>query len=299
MKSDSAKNKSNCDVTERDYKIFRYLWKWKVMSTAALARKFFSSGDPRTAYRRFIALEKAGYLASIRLEPRFHEVWTLNHKGFKFIREQLGELASCGYKSEHVNHDLLATAFHLGEWLTDQPEYTQNFSEQQLRRYPTDLWPNWVPRSTIHRPDGYSLYFEDDQPIVVAFETELSVKSKDRYQSVVAFYDAEASVRLVFWLVDTKNTIHTLRRCFEKFQMREFDKHHFILLSDFQKYGWRAKFAKSPLLDKSPRDFLMAQAHSRTNLEPARSSTHALLDTIKKPRKSLASVSPSARTNAD
>ncbi len=289
MKKDLKRNKSHCDVTERDYKVLRFLWKWKVLSTSALATKFFCQSEPRTAYRRLIALERSGYISSVRLQQRFHEVWQLSDKGFRFIREQLGDLASVGYKVEYVEHDFLASAFHLGEWLTLQPEYTQNYSEQQLRRYPADLWPNWVPQSTLHRPDGYSLYFQGEQPVVVAFEIELSVKSKVRYQSVVAFYDSLPSIQFVFWLVDSKNTMQALSNTFKKFQMRDYDKHHFVLLSDFRKSGWRAPFVKGKFVGRKPLDFLMSQALSRASLEPARSSTLSMLDTIKKPIKSKAS----------
>lgn len=298
-KKQRKQRKVRCDVTERDAKIFRFLWKWKLISTVALAIKFFPVSDTRTAYRRLLALEKDGYIKSVRLEKRFHEAWCLSKKGFQFIQESLGDLQSLGYKSEYPIHDHVASAFHLGEWLVSQPEYTQNYSEQQLRRYPKDLWPNWVPQSTIHRPDGYSLYFKGELPVVVAFEAELNVKAKERYQSAVAFYDSQTSVQFVFWLVDSKGTMNALLRIFEKFQMRERDKHHFLLLSEFQKHGWMTPFENGKFKSRCPFDFLMHLAPPRPTLAPARSSTLALLDTLKKPMVSAGSKSAACAEKPD
>jgi hypothetical protein len=130
-----------CQITERDYKLLRFLWKWKTVSTTGLARKFFPEIQPLSAYRRLMHLEAGGFVRSLPIDGRWNEVWGLTDRGFKYILPKLGELQHVGHKSENVFHDYLSSAFHLGEWLTHQPENSQTYSEQQLRRYPTDAWP--------------------------------------------------------------------------------------------------------------------------------------------------------------
>ncbi len=188
---------SRCEITERDYKILRSLWKWKALTTQALARKFFPDIKPLSAYRRLMLLETGGYIKCLQVDGRHKEVWSLSDLGFKSILPKLGELECVGYKSENIHHDYLATAFHLGEWLTHQPENSQTYSEQQLRRYAMDTWPAWVPQSNTHRPDGYSIYEVDNQRVITAFETELWSKTRHRYEEVVAFYDTQESIQFV------------------------------------------------------------------------------------------------------
>ncbi len=277
------KRRPSCQITERDYKILRHLWKWKAHSTMAMARKFFAEIRASSAYRRLQYLETDGYIMSTVVEGRRREVWSLAKKGFGYILPKLGALEHVGYKSENLYHDYLASAFHLGEWLTHQPSDTQTYSEQQLRRYPVDVWPDWVPRSVSHRPDGYSVYNQGGENVVIAFEAELSLKSQHRYESVVASYDSQDAIRFVFWLVDTKRTLKSMKQAFDKFGVRNWSKHHFILLSDFRDKGWMAPFTEGQFKGRNLSDFM-----NRTGVEMA-SKWHrgcdvsALLETRRRP----------------
>lgn len=235
------KTKRSCEITERDYKILRFLWKWKSVSTMTIAKKFFPDIQPSSAYRRLQYLEQDNYIQSFVVKGRFHEAWALKEKGYKYIQSYLGELKSLGFKSENYRHDFLASAFHLGEWLTHQPSNSQTYSEQQLRCYPEDLWPEWVPRSSLHRPDGYSIYTLDKRNVIIAFEVEMSLKSQDRYEKVVAFYDSQTSIDCVLWLIMSPNMLPKMKTIFNKFNVRSWTKHQFILHADFLKHGWHAE----------------------------------------------------------
>ena len=277
------KNKKHCEITERDYKLLRFLWKWKVVSTSALAQKFFPGVQAFSAYRRLLHLESDGYIGSYVVRGRFNEAWILREKGFKYILPHLGDLQSQGYKSANYPHDFLATALHLGDWLTQQPENTQTYSEQQLRCYPVDLWPSWVPRSTLHRPDGYSAYQTKEKRVVIAFEAEISPKAKKRYESVVTFYDNQPSIDYVVWLVDSKNTLNSVRHGFEKFNVRDWSKHHFILQADFIKKGWMAPFIEGKFVGHSLQDFLKHKTATITSQSHLSCGTLALLDSRRRP----------------
>jgi hypothetical protein len=284
MTTKLSKRKSNrLDITERDVSILKCLWKWKLISTTGLAVKFFPEASVRTAYRRLLCLASSGYLSFVQINHTFGEGWTLSPKGYKFIRHLLGDLKVDGYKSEYPHHDRLVTALHLGDWLIEQPEYTQTFSEQQLRRIPVDLWDEWLPKSDTHRPDGYSLLFYGEKEVVVAFEVELWLKSKSRYEPLVAFYDIHSSIDTVLWLVDSKVTLNSLKRTFEAFQIREMSKHNFILLPDFQRLGWRAPFVAGKHIGKTPSDLLLHLPHARATPGPRCGVTLPLLNNSKKP----------------
>ncbi len=137
------KNKYNRIITERDYKMLRFLWKWKAVSTRSIAKKFYSNIKPVSAYRRLQYLANDGYIKSSAVEGKLNEVWGLKEKGFKYILSYLGDLKSKGFKSENNWHDCLSTAFQLGEWLTNQPDNSQTYSEQQLRCNHPELYQNF------------------------------------------------------------------------------------------------------------------------------------------------------------
>lgn len=274
---------------DRDRAILRFIWRWKVVSSAALARKFQPNGNAFTLYRRLLTLRNSGYIESLWIGEARGAVWGLGAKGFKDIRPYLLYYESNGFKSENYRHDHLVSAFHLGEWLVNQPEYTQTFTEQQLRRLPSEVWDDWVPKSTTHRPDGYSLYFEDDKAVVVAFEAELSFKEPARYERVVAFYDSEPTIKMVFWLVESKAIFNSIRRAFEKCQVRDWPKHQFVLLNDFRKLGWMAQFFEGKFRGRTVSEFLLHSPHTKPTQSMNYCDVIHLLDTRKRPIKTTAS----------
>lgn len=284
MSLNSPKKKSvHRDITSRDLSIMRYLWKWKLVSTEALAAKFYPNLSLLSPYRRLLRLADANYLQYIHDNDASGCGWSLTSKGFKKIRHLLGELRAEGFKSEYPHHDSHVTAFHLGDWLTNQPEYTQTFSEQQLRRIPVDLWDDWVPKSDIHRPDGYSLMFNGDERVVFAFEVEMSLKPKPRYESVAVFYDLQQSINAVFWLVNSRSTANSLKRYFESFNVRNISKHNFVVMEEFRRLGWLATFAEGKFKGKSVSDILLKLPATKPPLSRHQGGGLKLLNNSKKP----------------
>lgn len=276
-------HKTRCQITERDYQILRFLWKWKIVSTGGLAKKFFPEADPFTAYRRLLHLESSGFIGHYPVAGRFNEGWIIKKKGFDYILPHLGDLQSKGFKSTNYPHDFIATAFHLGEWLTAQPDNSQTYSEQQLRCYTQDLWPSWVPSSILHRPDGYSAYQSGDKRIVIAFETELSLKAKKRYESIFAFYESQPSINYVFWLIDSRATLNALLGVIQKCQVHDWSKHQFLLLSDFKLKGWLAPIIEGSFIGKCPANFLLHTPPSILTQNPLSCVTLTLLDSRRRP----------------
>lgn len=277
-------------LTERDLKILRFIWKWKVLSTLAIARKFFPESVSDAAYRRLLDLTKMGFVEPIDIKFNRHALWSLTTKGFIRVSPYLGELSSKGFKSENTNHDYYATCFHLGLWLTNQPEYTQTYSEQQLRRISPELWDSWVPNSTVHRPDGYSLFFKNDKKVIVSFEVELTIKEKKRYEPLVVFYDSQDTIDLVFWLVERKKDITSLKNIFEHMGMKKPLKHQFVLLENFKKSGWQAPFSYGSFEGQLIANVLFSQDIPRSSLAVPLRDDLALINTSKKPLISISSA---------
>ncbi len=271
-------------LSENDEKLFKMLWKWKGLTTSAISKKYFPRANVEYAYRRLLNLYRYKYVDIEILNKGTYSVnWILAHKGFQFVRSRIQNIEEDGYLSENPWHDHLVTAFHLGEWLTNKPRSGKVCTEQELRRISPDNWPDFIPKSLEHRPDGYSICFKDAKSCVVAFEVETSLKASSRYDKIVEFYDTEDKINLVFWLIDSLRALQSIEAAFRKHGIVKWNKHHFVLLEEFKAQGWDAKFVSGEFKGKTPADFLLPQGRPTNSLETPHRDFKSLLDVRKKP----------------
>lgn len=238
-----------------------------------------------SAHLRLRKLEEVGYVESVQIDKKRY-AWQIGKRGYDFIRMHFSEDIHHGYKSEYPYHDYITTAFHLGEWLCVQPEQTEVYSEQELRCNPDEFWPEWIPQSTLHRPDGYSRIIQNDKQMLFAFETELSLKSKRRYEGLVYFYERQTTIDCVLWVVGSRGMMGSIRRVFERYNATQFTKHNFILLSDFLASGWQAPILQGNYKGKSLENLLGYCATTTPSLWHHSRSVLSLLDTKRCPSKS-------------
>ncbi len=173
------------------------------------------------------------------LEQNFSS-WVLTDRGFESIRLSLGELAEEGYKSENHWHDRNVVAFHLGEWATHQLPVVSFFTEQEMRRRSVECYPDWVPRSKDHRPDGYTRVKLDNKETVLAFEAELWPKAVSIYEKTLRFYQLTNKVYRIYWLVGdplVKEQILRARTCIGE---QSQNLHLFVDLDQYMSLGWDA-----------------------------------------------------------
>ena len=221
------------------------LWKWKLLSTAALTELHFRDIAPSTAYYNLWLMEKKNLIHLIPIPGKGTArafMWTLSLKGFREIKECLPELKNDGYKSESIRHDYLVSAIHIGEWLGEIPIGCELFSEQELRTLHIDQYPDWVPKVDFHRPDGYWLTKIGDQSGVIALEVELTRKSGFAYRGTGQFYSNRKNVFRIIWVVPTPGLATHIQKEIKTVAPDGYLAHNFILLKDFEKNGWNAKF---------------------------------------------------------
>ena len=67
---------------DKDFPILRFLWKWKIATTAMLGLRFYNSDKSSGIYQRLVRLEAANFIQSRadKFGKRF--VWMLTTKGF-------------------------------------------------------------------------------------------------------------------------------------------------------------------------------------------------------------------------
>ncbi len=264
-------------IQERDIPILEFIWKWKVSTTAALAIKFFPNFKLKTAYNRLNSLRSAGYIKIFSDRSQNISVWTLNAKGFAAIRNRLPLLQEEGFLSEHVGHDLVCSAVHLGEWLLRTPENVEMFSEQQLRRVHTDYYPYWVPAKASRKPDGYWRITIGDSKATIALEVELTPKLKSEYGGIGEFYAGHPTIFRTLWITKTQGTAAMIADQIQNVLGSKPFIHNFVTLLDFQKHGWDAKIFIGPDQNKTIASFLRVDPGYR----PGNYLALTLLDTRK------------------
>lgn len=243
--------------TEIGVPLLKFLWKWKLASTAAIAIRFFSHRkDPRSGYNYLCKLRLAHYLALRSEDEGRGFLWALDRAGFEAIRHHFPELREDGYKSEFRRHDWLASAFHLGDWLLAAPAGVQTFSEQELRRLEPEHYPLWVPRDPAHRPDGYWHRLDGNTPRTVALEMELNRKKSDAYQRVGSFYGESTQVARVLWVVPALSDATSVQTSLAKAPGARAGIHSFVILGSFLKQGWSATIESGPGKGLSCESFL-------------------------------------------
>ncbi len=227
--------------------LLKFLWKWKLVSTAGLAVRFFPHmKHPFSAYNYLNRMRRAHYLTTRTDEEGRGFLWALDRSGFDAIRHHLPELREEGYKSEFRRHDWLASAFHMGEWLVAVPAGVQTLSEQQLRRLEPEHYPEWAPRSAAHRPDGYWHRMDSGTYRTVALEMELNRKKAAFYQGIGSFYGESAQVGRVLWVVPTLSDAVAIKTNLDKAPGSRVNIHSFVFLRSFLKQGWSALIEYGP-----------------------------------------------------
>mgnify|MGYP000538295240 CR=1 FL=1 len=270
----------------REIPLLHFLWKWKVSTTAALIKKFFPNCKGKTAYNRLLSLRHAGLIRVSSDGQGQKFICSLDRKGFEAIKGSLPLMKEEGFKSEHVGHDVLVSAFHLGEWLLEKPEVASLFSEQQLRRMHSDMYPAWVPRSDVHRPDGYTQTLLGDQLATIAFEVELSNKRDPDYLRIAEFYERYSNIARVLWLVPRSSTAQTIQEKMDYVFHGHSSPHNFVLLEDFTNLGWHSEIELGVDQGKSVLSVLMGKAQEKYRKSSGPILSQTLLDTRKSPHTS-------------
>ncbi len=227
-------------LTDRDSQILKYLWRWKLASTASVHEAINKISSPYSTYKILDKLERSGFITSqFDWQDQFY-VWFLTSKGFYVIKKNLEDLAEDGFLSENHNHDRLVQAFHFGEWVSFQSLQVIFWTEQEMRRFDISDYPDWVPKSKEHRPDGYTRIIGEKKQWTLAFEVELSTKRMAKYESTMQFYKHARQINRVYWLVADNYTKEQILRAKACVNDESFNYHVFIDLADFKKNGWDA-----------------------------------------------------------
>ena len=229
---------------ERDYEIFKFIWRWKIVPTDILHKRFFPNALIRTCYNRLAGLRDGGYIETIPIKDLACLAWVMCPKAFNTIKEYLPEDCDNGFRSESPNHDVLALRLQLGDWVSQPETDDLLFTEQELRRLSSVHYPDWVPFDFNRRPDGYIRSGSGVSVKAIAIEIELSPKAPSEYETLAIDYAHCSKIDRAIWAVPSKYVAKKLICIFRQYESSHSPLHSFILLDDLAKGGW-----SSPVID--------------------------------------------------
>jgi len=270
---------------EQDIQCLYLLWKWKMLTTAALAHFVFGGRSLNRSYRRLLVLESERLIQAVASKSGAAFLWMLNDKGYELIKGSLPILKMSGYKSENIEHDFWVTAIHLTPWYHGIPTNCSMMSEQELRRIDFENYPDWAPKTLSHRPDGWWKITEGGTSKIIALEVELSMKTQIAYTELAEFYHSKDLVRGVLWFVKNQAAIDYIQRHLIRGSINANEKHSFFLVDHyFQTQG------HTPVVCGKDCGKSFSEIFSTSSvLCESQGTTLGLLDTRKKPTKPVTS----------
>ncbi len=224
----------------RDLEVLLSLWRWKLATTATIAREHFDRSDSDYAYRRLRLLALNDFVALRSVDELSGHAWILRPKGFDAIRHRLPVLRQTGFRSEAPYHDLLCAALQRGDSFFCNRKDVQHVTEQELRSVAVEALPAWVPVSELHRPDGYSNVRLSGQPSIIAFEVENHLKKESDYCAPIAFYGARESIFRVVWILADTTDIVRFEKLLRRLDPKNADIHLLLTRIDLMNKLWDA-----------------------------------------------------------
>lgn len=235
--------------------VLQFLWQWKIATSATLHKRCMPTLKGAGLYSMLRRMREEG-LIQVRCvrEPK-NAFWILGKAGFHRVCEALPPLKEKGYLSEHLDHDVLVSAIHLGDGVFGLIDGLEFITEQQLRRLEPHHLPARIPNCCGHRPDGYWKVETNRGPKLIALEVELHQKANSDYGSVARFYSDMTQIDRVLWVTPKA----TMGKAIHRALLSETDdgfKHDFVELDTVYRSGWHASITLGPDQGKSIYDLL-------------------------------------------
>lgn len=229
--------KTDVCISERDIKLFRYLFSHKGARAQQIKRDIFVSASIKYVYRRLKKLESFGFLKAQTYKIKRHSVcvYYITRKALSSAFDVDEELQRQELKSTNLEHDCTLVDIM---WMFQKAECldlyaTENELEAGLLiedNYPVDAC------KALHSDALLGLYW-DDEHVDYAIEYENSTKGSSRYLNVLKSYYSYPQINFVLFIVkeeQSKKRLFAADRRFLKEQEGEESKIFVVTLSELK-----------------------------------------------------------------
>lgn len=236
------KRKSKFIITKDDSRLLYELWRWKFLTTSFIHELVYKPRTLSACYQRLNNLENNNFIESFCSKDGKMWFWQLTERGFKCLDFDDITLSQNGFKPEHINHDFWVNVFHISLaknfFDLDKPIFT----EQELRRYEVENYPDWVPHTKRHRPDGWCIYnaANDRTSSLFGVEVEINRKPSETYADLGLFYSETVNSDTVLWLVKSEIEAKFILNSLGRKTTDVGHIHSFLTVDQFIKDQWQS-----------------------------------------------------------
>ena len=188
-------------LTERDKRLFEFLFRYKVATLKQVAKYLFKGAGYHTTCYRLGRLIKAGYLKRNYLEASKDGscCYSGTDKALPILEQRWGsEIHRQQTKSEHPAHDVVLV--EIGERARKMSLVEEYVQENILQCCP-DLFPcsRYEAFSRVHSDAGLKVVIKE-KPFYLALEYEAILKSKARIKDKLFEYALRDEIRAILYI---------------------------------------------------------------------------------------------------
>ena len=217
-------------VTERDEKLFRYLFVNKVATVKDIMRDIFNGTSLKTVHRRLVKLSRNKLIeASAQREKGNRMIYSLTLKGFKDYIADKSEVGRVQLKSDCVEHDL--TIIKIKRSFRKFKMIQAFYSENLFRSGMMDDIPEVRELRDI-RPDAILKIKIKDRVLFLPLEYEASSKYSKRNEKLLAKYYTSPHVPAVIFISKNASIERRITRKESVRKTRHKGKFHYCRLEN-------------------------------------------------------------------
>jgi hypothetical protein len=234
-------------ITDRDRKIFQFLFESKVASLTQILDRIFTGLSPQNSNRRMLKLTRGGWVrrGGHHQNGRLHYVYWLSEKAFRrFLHGNGSEAPREQLKSDCIEHDLALVNIRIR--FEENPAVRSFLTENTLQSAGESDLPNEVRPWIGLRPDAAVEVIEQDhETMFVPLEYESSLKSIDRCRNKLRDYYVLHGGSAVFFICSDENVLRRMLKVDRELSAEYRPKMYFSLLSDVLQARDTLPFQKS------------------------------------------------------
>ena len=224
------------EITKRDMTLLSELSDYGLFSTSYIVEKYFNNGDYSSALRRLRILEKGNYIRRAGFLKTKENLWAITPFGGK---KMPSEYFKSYWNQSTIEHDYRLIKLRIDlealgvvkRWIPEHVIRSMVFQKYSLRDAKKKLIP-----------DGMFDCQVLNSKMRMAFELELTLKSRDRYKNLFGQYQWKENLHGVWYVITSEYHLKKLTEYWSSF--KEYSskvKIYFSYLDDLIKLKGSAK----------------------------------------------------------
>ena len=224
-----------------DVEILQFIWKWRRVPASCLRLALAPNAKPDAFNRRLKKLEKHDYIDTAWESLYKRRTWILGPRAEEILPDLFPNIEGKGSGSPSRAHDYLVLAFTMGEWIFDQQNRPEYFTEQMITQLDPTTRPPWLPATLNERiPDCLMRFQKEGRERIFAIEVELNAKSQIRYEGIMRAYKGDTTISRVIWLYRDPYIVEQIQKAIREIRMPTKNFVCFVDEKDFNEKMWNA-----------------------------------------------------------